>query len=361
MGFAPNQPYNHLPLLPPQGVELETKAVLKKTVSASRALAELKTAGRLIPNQGEGVLLSTLGLQEAKLSSEIENIVTTQDGLYQALAQSALQIDGPTKEVLSYNQALWYGYAQLKSRGISTRLLEEIGQIIKPQHGSIRKLPGTRIVNAAGQTIYTPPEGESVIRDKLANIEFFFYQHPEIDPLVRMAVLHYQFEAIHPFLDGNGRTGRILNLLCLLEDNLLDVPVLYLSRYILENKSQYYALLRGVTEQAYWESWVLYMLEAVEQTANATCKKIEAIRQLINQTADQVRQTLPTIYRKELIEVLFNQPYCKVKFLVDAGIAKRQAAAEYLRSLEQAGVLRGIKRGREWYFLNHAFLQALSS
>jgi Fic family protein len=359
MTFHKEFPYNDLPLLPPIGVELETKVVLKQALAASRALAELKAAGNLIPNQT--VLLSTLGLQEAKLSSEIENIVTTNDQIYRAFADDKLEVNAATKEVLSYGEALWYGYNQLRAnRPISTRLIEEIGNIIKPNGGGIRKVPGTKIANGLGATIYTPPEGEKVIRDKLANLERFFYENTEIDPLVKMAVMHYQFESIHPFTDGNGRTGRILNILCLIEAGLLEIPVLYLSRYIIENKANYYAGLRRVTEENAWEEWTLYLLKAVEETAKTTCEKINAIYSLMQQTSQLVRQKLPKIYRKELIELLFNQPYCKVKFLELAGIAKRQTAAEYLQDLAEIKVLKGIKIGREWYYINEAFLQLLS-
>jgi Fic family protein len=339
--------------------------VLKQALAVSRALSELKATGNLIPNQT--VLLTTLGLQEAKLSSEIENIVTTNDELYRALADDttgaslATGINPATKEVLSYGHALWYGYGQLRAnRPISTRLIEEIGAIIKPGGGGIRKMPGTKIANGAGQTIYTPPEGEGVIRDKLANLERFFYDDSDLDPLVKMAVMHYQFEAIHPFSDGNGRTGRILNILCLVESGLLDIPVLYLSRYIIENKGDYYAGLRRVTEEADWEAWVLYMLRAVEHAARSTCEKIVEIYELMKTTAETIRKKLPKIYRKELVELLFNQPYTKVKFLETAGIAKRQAGAEYLRSLAEIGVLEGVKVGREWYYINRPFLQLLA-
>jgi Fic family protein len=359
MAFDRKLPHNDLPLLPPTNAELETKAVLKQALATSRALAELKTIGKLIPNQT--VLLSTLGLQEAKLSSEIENIVTTNDELYRAFADQTLEANPATKEVLSYADALWHGYETLRSgKPISTRLIEEIGRIVKPNAGGIRRVPGTKIANGLGETIYTPPEGETIIRDKLANLERFFYENTELDPLVKMAAMHYQFEAIHPFSDGNGRTGRILNILYLLEAGLLDTPVLYLSRYIIEHKTAYYMGLRRVTEENLWEDWILYMLQAVEETARATCQKIESIHKLMNDTGDLIRQALPKIYRRELVELLFHQPYCKVKFLENAGIAKRQTAAEYLHSLSEIKVLKGEKLGREWYYLNEPFLQLLS-
>jgi Fic family protein len=361
MAFDKDRPYNDLPLLPPNA-ELETKAVLKQALSASRALAELKVAGALIPNQS--VLLSTLGLQEAKISSEIENIVTTNDELYRAFADQEPLMNNATKEVLSYGEALWFGFHALKSgRPISTRLIEEIGVIVKPSAGGIRRVPGTKIANTASETIYTPPEGEAVIRDKLANLEKFIYSQSEteLDPLVKMAVIHYQFEAIHPFSDGNGRTGRILNILYLIEAGLLEIPVLYLSRFIIENKASYYAGLRAVTESEAWEAWVLYMLRAVEQTALETSQKIRDIQTLMQHTADLVREKLPKVYKKELIELLFFQPYTKIRFLEQAGLARnRQTASEILRALTDLGVLESTKIGREWYFLNPRFLELLS-
>jgi Fic family protein len=361
MPFHKDRPFNDLPLLPPT-LELETKAVLKQALSASRALAELKVAGALIPNQS--VLLSTLGLQEAKVSSEIENIVTTNDELYRAFADQEPTMNLATKEVLSYNKALWFGFEALRSgRPLSTRLIEEIGAIVKPSAGGIRRVPGTKIANTARETIYTPPDGESVIRDKLANLEKFLYaqSETELDPLIKMAVLHYQFEAIHPFSDGNGRTGRILNILYLIEAGLLEVPVLYLSRFIIENKTDYYNGLRAVTESEAWEAWVLYMLRAVEKTALETRQKILDIQALMQEISNLVREQLPKVYKKELIELIFHQPYTKIRFLEQAGLAKnRQAASDALRSLVSLDVLEGTKVGREWYFLNPRFLALLS-
>jgi Fic family protein len=208
--------------------------------------------------------------------------------------------------------------------------------------------------------VYTPPVGESVIRDKLANLEAFLYAADELDPLVKMAVLHYQFEAIHPFTDGNGRTGRILNVLYLIHAGLLDIPVLYLSRYIIAHKSDYYAGLRAVTESGAWAEWVLFLLRAVEATAAETHERIRAIRALMHETTDMVRTALPRIYSKDLIEVLFAQPYCKIKFLENAGLGHRQTASRHLHELAGIGVLKPIPAGREMYFVNTAFLDLLT-
>ena len=361
MVFDKNRPYNDLPLLPP-AADLETKTVLKQALSASRALAELKVAGALIPNQA--VLLTTLGLQEAKLSSEIENIVTTNDELYRAFADQESVMNPATKEVLSYGNALWHGFNRLKAdQPISTRLMIEIGSIIKPNAAGIRRVPGTKIATAMRETIYTPPEGEALIRDKLANLERFLYAQSatELDPLVKMAVMHYQFEAIHPFADGNGRTGRILNILYLVETQLLEIPILDLSRFINQHRATYYTGLRGVTENGEWQEWLLYILKAVEETALETSQKIRAIHALIGATAEVVREQLPKLYRKELIELIFHQPYTKIRFLEAAGLSRtRQNASSTLRALEAIGVLRGTKIGREWYYLNSRFLELLS-
>lgn len=211
-----------------------------------------------------------------------------------------------------------------------------------------------------GEIKYTPPEGERVIRDKLSNLEKFIYSDDSLDPLIKMAIIHYQFEAIHPFSDGNGRTGRILNILFLVEKKLLDIPLLYLSRYIISNKTAYYNGLQQVTESDAWESWILYILKGVEQTAIATREQILTIHRLIKQVSEEVRTKLPRIYSKDLVEVIFRSPYCKIKFLEESGIAKRQTASVYLKELERIGVLRGLKMGRDTYYVNDAFLKALT-
>jgi Fic family protein len=358
MAFDPQQPYNDLPTLPPS-VDLESKPVLKQAIAANKALAELKGAGELVPNQA--VLIKSIGLQEAKLSSEIENIATTNDELYRAFANKGQKTNLHTKEVLCYNDALWHGYDVIKNqnRPLTTNLFEELFQQIKQSNAGVRKTPGTKLATSAGKLIYTPPEGEAILRDKLANLEQFIYAEDGIDPLVKMAVVHYQFEAIHPFTDGNGRTGRILNILFLLDRGLLDLPVLYLSRYIIENKNAYYSGLRGITENGDWESWILYMLEAVEQTARETREKILAIRDLMNADIEKVKMELPKIYSKDLLELLYHQPYCKIRFLEEAGIAQRQTASQYLKDLSRIGVLEPLKSGREIYYINNKFLKLL--
>lgn len=358
MPFDRAQPYNDLPLLPP-AVELESKAVLKQAIAANRVLANLRGLAAQIPNQG--MLISSIVLQEARLSSEIENIVTTNDELYRADADPEGKADPHTKEVLRYREALYHGFRTMKDRPLTTNLFIEIVQRIKQSGFQIRVIPGTALKNELGDVIYTPPVGEGVIRDKLSNLEQFIHAEDELDPLVKMAVMHYQFEAIHPFPDGNGRTGRILNLLYLVQKDLLDIPVLFLSRYIIANKSAYYDGLRGVTEKQDWESWILFMLHAVESTAQQTFDQVLRIRALMESVRERVQAEAPGIYSKDLIEVIFRHPYTKIQFLVDAGIAKRQTASSYLQALAGLGVLRESKHGREKYYINDALLAELVS
>lgn len=358
MTFDRACPYNALPALPP-AVELETTAVLKAAIGANRALAQLKVAGELIPNQA--VLLRVLSLQEAKLSSEIENIVTTNDELYRAFSDETGRTDPRTKEVLHYEEALWYGHQQLKDgRALGTNLFEELAVIIKGSQVGVRRVPGTRITNSLGETVYTPPEGADLIRDKLADLERFIYAEDDLDPLVKLAVIHYQFEAIHPFPDGNGRTGRILNILYLIERGLLDLPALYLSRYIIEHKNAYYDGLRGVTERGAWEAWVLYVLGAVAETAQGTYGRIRAVQQLMDETARQVRSELPRVYSRDLIELLFRQPYTKIRFLEEAGLGTRKTVSGYLQALDRIGVLNGVRVGKEIYYVNTRFYELLT-
>lgn len=349
-------PYNDLPLLPPK-TELETKAVLKQAIAANRMLANLRGLAAQIPNQD--MLIQSVVLQEARLSSEIENIVTTNDELYRADADPDSKTDPQTKEVLRYRQALYVGFYALKKRPLTTNLFIEIVQIIKAIDLGIRKTTCTALKNQAGETIYTPPEGESIIRDKLSNLEQFIHADDDLDPLVKMAVMHYQFEAIHPFEDGNGRTGRILNILYLVDKGLLDIPVLFLSRYIIEHKNSYYEGLRQVTEEQHWEQWILFMLRAVEVTAQQTFEQVSRIRELMEQVQHTVQQEANNIYSKDLIEVIFRHPYTKIQFLVDANIAKRQTASSYLQTLSDLKILRPSKQGREIYYINDALFEAL--
>jgi len=340
--WKPDRPWNDLSRLPPR-VELETKVVLKQCVKSRAALAELKQAAALIPNPA--MLINTLPLLEARASSEIENIVTTADKLFQHL-QAGGSADAATREALRYRRALLQGVQELKGRPLVTRTAETICTQIKGVDMAVRKVPGTALTNAAtGAVVYTPPEGEKRIRDLLANWERFLHEEETIDPLVRMAVAHYQFEAIHPFTDGNGRTGRVLNSLFLVEKELLTLPILYLSRYIIAHKADYYRLLLDVTRKDAWEQW------GVEETATWTTAKIGAVRKLSTDTTDYVRRKLPKIYSRELVDVIFEQPYCRIANLVEAKIAGRQAASRYLKALAAAGVLDERAVGKEKLFV----------
>jgi Fic family protein len=358
MSWQADKPYNDLPRLPPRS-DIETRAVLKRCIPARAALAALKQAALLIPNQG--MLINTLPLLEARASSEIENIVTTTDKLFQGVG-SEDQADPATKEALRYSRALFEGFQTLETRPLSTRTAEHICSTINGVDMSVRKVPGTALVNSAtGATVYTPPAGEALLRDLLANWETYIHNKADLDPLIKMAVAHYQFEAIHPFTDGNGRTGRILNSLYLIQEGLLSLPILYLSRFIISRRADYYQLLQGVTRNGDWEPWLLYMLEGVEQTANWTTNKIAAINILSDVTAAHIRQRLPKIYSHELTNLIFKLPYCRISNLVEDGIAKRQTASVYLKQLVEAGVLVEAETTKEKLFIHPRLLRLLTT
>lgn len=350
-------PYDALPLLPPHP-ELETRAVLKQCITARAALAELKQAAELIPNQD--MLINTLPLLEARASSEIENIVTTTDRLFQ-FREADEKADPATKEALRYGQAIMHGFQALQERPLTTATAERVCSQIKGVEMKIRRVPGTALANdRTGEIIYTPPVGEPLLRDLLANWERFIHGAPDLDPLVRMAVAHYQFEAIHPFTDGNGRTGRILNTLYLIQENLLTLPILYLSRHIIREKADYYRLLLGVTREEAWEAWVLYLLRGVEETAIWTTGKIAAIRSLFAHTVEHVRRRVPKIYSHELVNLIFERPYCRISDLNQSGIAKRQAASRYLKQLIGIGVLEEKPFGKDKLFVHPKLLELLT-
>jgi len=356
--FRPAQPFNELQRLPPKA-ELETRAILKACIGARTALAELKASASLIPNPA--VLINTIPLLEARASSEIENIVTTADHLFQFAQDEATAPDAPTKEALRYRTALRRGFDSLDRRPLSTSTAVAVCRTIRGVHVDVRRIPGTVLKNPnTGKVVYTPPAGER-LRDLLANWEKFLHEETGIDPLVRMAVAHYQFEAIHPFTDGNGRTGRILNLLFLVEQELLRMPILYLSRAIVHRKADYYRLLLEVTTKDAWEPWILFIVSITEETARWTTGKIQAMRALLKATADHVKMRAPKLYSYELVELLFTQPYCRIANVVNAGIAKRQAAAEYLKELTAIDVLREKKVGREKMFINPRLMKLLTS
>lgn len=355
--FNKDIPYNDLPLLPPKQ-DLETTAVLRKTIAASRALSKLNGAITNLPNPR--LFLDTIHLQEAKASSEIENIITTNDDLYQALVADK-KFDNPAaKEVISYKEALWHGLKQLEKKPfITTNLCIEIVQHIKQNTSEIRKTPGTTLSNTKGETIYTPPSGEQIIRDKLANLEKFINEKDKLDPLIKMALMHYQFEAIHPFSDGNGRTGRILLLLYLKLEKLLDIPAIYLSEYIIKNKATYYKKLRLVTEKEDWENWILYMLDMVETTAEKGLMRLEEILALMETMSKEVKGKLPKAYSKELVEILFRLPYTKRQHLINVKLGTPKTVGNYLRDLEKEGFLTSVKVGKEKLYLNYRLMEIL--
>jgi Fic family protein len=359
MAFEANKPYNELPLLPPRA-EIETKKILKKTVSASRALAELKGATNSIPNPE--ILITSITLQEAKSSSAIENVVTTNDKLFKAFSAKSRNIDPQTKEVIRYREALWEGFNQLKKNELlTTNLFIKIFQKIKETDAEIRKTPGTKLVDDSGKVIYTPPEGEQLIRKLLHNLEQFIHSDSDIDPLIKSAIIHYQFEAIHPFTDGNGRTGRIILILYFVLQKYLSLPVLFLSRYIIDNKAQYYRLLKSVTENNDWESWILYLLDGIENTSKSTTFLIEEIHKSLLHTSELVRKKSQQRIPKEVIELIYEQPYCKTEFIVNKKIAQRKAAERYLKELVRLKVLDPEKVGKEVIYKNAELYRILTA
>jgi Fic family protein len=353
------KPFNSLPLLPPKA-DLETKEVLAKTIKASRALAQLNGAIRNLPNPC--LFLDTLHLQEAKASSEIENIITTNDDLYQAVVADK-KFDNPaTKEVVSYKEAIWLGFKHLEEKPfITTNLCVELVQCIKQNTAGIRTTPGTTLSNAKGEVIYTPPSGEEVIREKMANLETFINENETIDPLIKMAVSHYQFEAIHPFSDGNGRTGRILLLLQLKLEQLLDIPALFLSEYIIKHKDKYYTSLRAVTERNDWSEFILYMLDMVEITAINALNRLESIIGLMEATGREIKEKLPKVYSKDLVEIIFKLPYTKRQNLIDIDLGSPKTVGNYLMALEEEGFLTSVRVGKEKLYLNQKLMSLLGN
>jgi Fic family protein len=357
--FNPEVPHNTLPELPPPTAALESVTVLKHCINSRVALAELKQAAELIPNSA--VLVNALPLLEARASSEIENIVTTTDKLFEYADIAEDRADAATKEALRYRSALYEGTKMVQRRMLTTDMAIQICSTVKGIELDLRSEPGTTLKNRmSGEVIYTPPTGQKLLQKMLDNWSDFMHKNTEIDPLVRMAVQHYQFEAIHPFADGNGRTGRILNILFLVELGLLDSPILYLSRYVIRNKADYYRLLQNVTRDQDWEAWILFILDGVKETCTWTTEKIKAIRELMEHTGEYVQSKLPKIYTWELVELLFKQPYCRIGNIVDTGIAKRQTASVYLKQLCELGILKEIKSGRENIFVHPKYIELLT-
>ncbi len=355
--WNPEEPYNALPK-PPQPSHLESSAVLKAAIAANRSLARLDLAAVSIPNPT--VMINTIPLIEAQASSEIENIVTTTDDLFRFLDHDD-SADSATREALRYRTALRVGFDATAHRPLTVATAVSICSTIKGRDMRIRDLPGTRLAHpVTGVVTYSPPEGVEVITEKLADWEHFIHADDGLDPLIRMAVAHYQFEAIHPFADGNGRTGRILNVLMLSEAGLLRSPILYLSRYIIETKDDYYRRLLAVTERGAWHDWVLYMLQGVELASESALRKILAIRDLQHSFAHRAREVTRGGSDIELLNVLFEQPYCRISVVVERCDVSRPTATSWLTALSAAGLLDDVKVGRDRLFINRALLEILS-
>lgn len=348
----PNIPYNDLPLLPLKR-NFESKEILLKLINTRSAISEIKGLSEVLPNPA--ILINTITLQEAKDSSEIENIVTTHDELYMAFSTKDKELNPQIKEVLNYREALWFGYNKMKKQGFLTiNNIISIQRIIIENDAGIRNTKGTALKNIkTGKIIYTPPNDEEYIKKLLTNLEKYINNNKnDIDPLIKMAIIHYQFEAIHPFYDGNGRTGRILNILYLMLKDLLNLPILYLSSYIIKEKSKYYKLLSEIRTKNNWEGWILFILDIIEKTAKETISLIKDIRIAFHDTVKIMKKDFISIYSKDLVETLFESLYCKSAFIVEKGLYERKTAMKHLESLEKAGILKSIIKGRQKLFLN---------
>lgn len=358
MPWDPNLAYNDLPGLPPP-CDIESKAILKSVTQARVEVARLDQATSLLADPG--VLLHNIALLEAQASSEIENIVTTADDLFRQSQLSTSSEDPSIKETLRYRSALHLGVDSVRARGLTIGTAIEVCTEVKGHQMQIRAVPGTRIANPASrEVIYSPPEGAPLIGQKLSDWERFVNRPSDLDPLITMALAHYQFEAIHPFTDGNGRTGRILNILTLVNAGLLREPVLYLSRPIIETKRAYYRLLQAVTAQGAWEEWILYMLDAVRDAAIATTDRITAVGHARSDFLARYRSATPGMVNADFQDVLFSQPYCRIQQVVSQCGVTRQTATTWLSALVAVGALDSVKAGRERLFLNRAFRQALT-
>jgi Fic family protein len=361
-----NQPYNQLPELPPPDDKVVTVEILKAVNKANKALAELKGLAKKLPNQS--MLVNTIALREAKASTEIENIFTTDDELYKALSGNDEGLKGNAKEVLRYRQALWKGYDEINSNGkFSTNLMIGIYHQIKEVQDDIRPAQTETTIRKRGSgtlggtIVYTPPRGETIIKEKLDNLVTYINDDKRFsyDPLIKLAVSHYQFEAIHPFRDGNGRAGRILCILLMIQKKLLDVPILYLSAYIIENKDDYYAYLNKVTTLNSWKGWIIYMLKAVEETSLYTINKINEIDNLFQKTYLLIGKKLPHI-RKETVEQIFEQPYISPKKLLSQEIKSINTAKKYLKQMEKLRIMAAKKVGKEIIYINLDLFNLLS-
>ena len=357
MPWRPDVPFDDLPPLPPAGTDLEQKPVLKAAIEARTALATLAQASRLLPNPN--ILIHAVPLLEAQASSAIENIVTTADELFKHAESGGG--DQATKEALRCRSALFAGVESIRIRPLMAATASRVCCELQGRELAVRAVPGTRIANpTTREVVYVPPEGADLIRDKLSEWERFIHARDDLDPLVRMAVAHYQFEAINPFHDGNGRTGRVVNILMLIEAGLLHDPILYLSRAIIARKNDYYRLLGAVTAEDAWIDWILFMLGAVSESATSTMRKIGSIRTCQNDIAERARAATPGGRDAQFLAVLFEQPYCRISTVSLRCDVSRQTASSWLHALQTAGLLDEIKVGRELLFVNHEFLDVLT-
>lgn len=348
----------------PLNTDLETKEVLKKVAKARSALAELKGIATTMPN--ESILINTLSLQEAKDSSAIENIITTHDELYQSDSNRNDFKSVASKEVYNYAIALRNAFKVVKQQGfISNKNILEIQSTIENNNAGFRKLPGTTLKNEqTKEIIYTPPQSNDEIVELMNNLELFINDDGKLcnwDPLVKMAIIHHQFESIHPFYDGNGRTGRIINILYLIKEELLHIPILYLSRYINQNKTTYYTLLQKVRTDNDWNSWVLYMLTSIEETSKQTIQQIHGIKAIMLIHKQKIRHEKPKIYSQDLLNNIFRHPYTKIEFIMEDLNVKRITATRYLNELSEIGVLHKEKLGRDNYYINIDLYNFLSN
>lgn len=345
----------------PPSADIETKAVLKQASSANRFLAKLDGRCATIPN--ENILINTLALQEAKESSAIENIITTHDELYKAQLFESIFTDAAAKEVSRYAEALKEGFVNIRQTKIITnKIILDIQQKLEQNDAGYRRVQGTVLKNdKTGEIVYTPPQDYPTIENLMHNLVQFMndVEMSDLEPLVKMAIIHHRFETIHPFYDGNGRTGRILNILYLVKEGLLSLPILYMSRYIIQFKGDYYRLLQQVREDENWEPWLLFMLKGVEETAKQTLELIEGIKNIMQQYKQQIRSELPNIYTQDLLNNLFKHPYTKIEFLETDLNINRKTAGKYLNVLSEKGLLTKIKIGKTNFYVNNALYNLL--
>ncbi|MEP7323967.1 MAG: Fic/DOC family N-terminal domain-containing protein [Saprospiraceae bacterium] len=360
MAYNKNIAFNDLPDLPPADFT-ESPEILRHLAKAARHIGELKGLCASLPDPQ--ILINTIVLQESKDSSAIENIVTTQDELYKAASEESTA-SHTAKEVLSYREALYLGLEKMQAQKnlLLVNTMVEVVQTIKKNKSGIRTMPGTALKNVInGEVIYTPPCCEDVLREKLRALEQFINNSElsSLDPLVKMALIHYQFEAIHPFADGNGRTGRIVNALYLVQEELLLQPVLYLSSYIVKYKTEYYQLLRAVTEKNNWHDWIMYILTALIETTQLTTKKIKSMLLLKEEYEKKMKDALGASFSFDLLQLMFALPYLKIELLVKKQIAHRQTASTWLKKLSDVDIVRPQKIGRTTYYVNWRLMEIL--